>query len=161
MTKYKGRRVVWKLRVSCQTLSMPVWKLVTIVVDDYDRPSSSSWMSSDSSSWTIRLRSPTLVVPRDGWWFDLMEQRRASCLPVPTATTKDPWWVTRSPGASVSSWVDDFDAAHDRMVNAGVEFVTEPRNEDYGRVAVFVDMRQSVGPARAHLISTRRRPRAG
>lgn len=36
--------------------------------------------------------------------------------------------------------VDDFDAAHDRMAAAGVEFVTEPRTEPYGRVAVFLDV---------------------
>jgi catechol 2,3-dioxygenase-like lactoylglutathione lyase family enzyme len=36
--------------------------------------------------------------------------------------------------------VDDFEASYDRMVTAGVEFVTEPRTEDYGRVAVFVDI---------------------
>jgi catechol 2,3-dioxygenase-like lactoylglutathione lyase family enzyme len=36
--------------------------------------------------------------------------------------------------------VDDFDAAHERMVVAGVEFVTSPRTEPYGRVAVFLDI---------------------
>lgn len=36
--------------------------------------------------------------------------------------------------------IDDFDARYDRMVAAGVEFVTEPRTEDYGRVAVFLDI---------------------
>ena len=36
--------------------------------------------------------------------------------------------------------VDDFAAAHRRMVAAGVEFVGAPRTEPYGRVAVFVDV---------------------
>ncbi|MEV0900431.1 VOC family protein [Actinoplanes sp. NPDC049802] len=36
--------------------------------------------------------------------------------------------------------VDDFDAAHRRMVEAGVTFVREPRTEPYGRVAVFLDI---------------------
>ncbi len=36
--------------------------------------------------------------------------------------------------------VDDFEAAYGRMVRAGVEFVTEPREEPYGRVAVFKDV---------------------
>ena len=36
--------------------------------------------------------------------------------------------------------VDDFDAAYRRMVGAGVEFVTAPRAEPYGRVAVFRDI---------------------
>jgi len=36
--------------------------------------------------------------------------------------------------------VDDFDAAYERMTAAGVEFVTAPRTEEYGQVAVFVDI---------------------
>ena len=36
--------------------------------------------------------------------------------------------------------VDDFEAARRRMVAAGVEFVSEPRDEPYGRVAVFLDL---------------------
>jgi catechol 2,3-dioxygenase-like lactoylglutathione lyase family enzyme len=36
--------------------------------------------------------------------------------------------------------VDDFDAAVDRMTAAGVRFLTAPRTEPYGRVAVFLDV---------------------
>jgi predicted enzyme related to lactoylglutathione lyase len=36
--------------------------------------------------------------------------------------------------------VDDFDAALERMRAAGVEFVSAPRTEAYGRVAVFLDI---------------------
>src|SRR5688500_16360303 len=36
--------------------------------------------------------------------------------------------------------VDDFDAAHQRMTTAGVEFLEEPRSEPYGKVAVFLDI---------------------
>ena len=36
--------------------------------------------------------------------------------------------------------VEDFDAAYARMVTAGVQFVTAPRDEAYGRVAVFLDI---------------------
>ena len=36
--------------------------------------------------------------------------------------------------------VDDFDSAYARMVSAGVTFVTSPRGEPYGRVAVFLDV---------------------
>jgi catechol 2,3-dioxygenase-like lactoylglutathione lyase family enzyme len=36
--------------------------------------------------------------------------------------------------------VDDFDASYDRMVAAGVTFVSPPRAEPYGRVAVFQDV---------------------
>jgi catechol 2,3-dioxygenase-like lactoylglutathione lyase family enzyme len=36
--------------------------------------------------------------------------------------------------------VEDFDAAYDRMRNAGVRFLGEPRDEPYGRVVVFTDI---------------------
>ena len=36
--------------------------------------------------------------------------------------------------------VDDFEAAYERMRRAGVEFVTAPRTEPYGRFAVFLDI---------------------
>jgi len=36
--------------------------------------------------------------------------------------------------------VEDFDAACARMTSAGVEFVSPPRTEPYGRVAVFLDI---------------------
>lgn len=36
--------------------------------------------------------------------------------------------------------VDDFDSAQRRTLDHGVEFVTEPRDEPYGRVAVFLDL---------------------
>src|SRR3954468_21757542 len=36
--------------------------------------------------------------------------------------------------------VDDFQATYDRMREAGVMFVGEPREEPYGRVVVFVDV---------------------
>lgn len=36
--------------------------------------------------------------------------------------------------------VEDFDAAYERMRTGGVEFVSEPRTEPYGRVAIFLDI---------------------
>jgi catechol 2,3-dioxygenase-like lactoylglutathione lyase family enzyme len=36
--------------------------------------------------------------------------------------------------------VDDFEAVRQRMLDHGVEFVEGPRDEPYGRVAVFVDV---------------------
>jgi catechol 2,3-dioxygenase-like lactoylglutathione lyase family enzyme len=36
--------------------------------------------------------------------------------------------------------VEDFDAAYVRMTSAGVEFLSPPRTEPYGRVAVFLDI---------------------
>jgi catechol 2,3-dioxygenase-like lactoylglutathione lyase family enzyme len=36
--------------------------------------------------------------------------------------------------------VDDFEAAYQRMAAAGVRFVSPPRDEAYGRLAVFLDL---------------------
>jgi len=36
--------------------------------------------------------------------------------------------------------VEDFDAAFERMTAAGVRFLSPPRTEPYGRVAVFADI---------------------
>lgn len=36
--------------------------------------------------------------------------------------------------------VDDFDTSYRRMVDGGVRFLSEPRVEPYGKVAVFLDL---------------------
>jgi catechol 2,3-dioxygenase-like lactoylglutathione lyase family enzyme len=50
--------------------------------------------------------------------------------------------------------VEDFDAQYQRMSAAGVEFTSEPRDEVYGRVAVFRDVAGNrwdlLGPAAPH-----------
>jgi uncharacterized glyoxalase superfamily protein PhnB len=47
--------------------------------------------------------------------------------------------------------VEDFDAAYARMASAGVAFVTAPRMEHYGQVAVLLDIAGNkwdlIGPA--------------
>jgi catechol 2,3-dioxygenase-like lactoylglutathione lyase family enzyme len=55
--------------------------------------------------------------------------------------------------------VDDFDTAYRRMTAAGVEFLSTPRTESYGQVAVFADIAGNrwdlLGPAQAELISAK------
>ena len=50
--------------------------------------------------------------------------------------------------------VDDFAGAYERMMSAGVEFITAPRVEPYGSVAVFRDLEGNkwdlLGPAFSH-----------
>jgi predicted enzyme related to lactoylglutathione lyase len=36
--------------------------------------------------------------------------------------------------------VDDFDGSYQRMTAAGVRFVSPPRQEPYGKLAVFLDL---------------------
>jgi catechol 2,3-dioxygenase-like lactoylglutathione lyase family enzyme len=115
--------------------------LITIVVDDY---------------------APAVAFFVDILGFDLVEDA--------PALTNDGrpkrWIVVRPPGAETGILiaradgeeqaaavgtqaagrvafflrVEDFDAAHARMTAAGVQFVTPPRDEPYGRVAVFLDI---------------------
>lgn len=115
--------------------------LVTLVVDDYD---------------------PAIQFFVDALGFELVEDSPAQ--------TNDGrpkrWVVVRPPGAQTGILlaradgerqaaavgnqvagrvgfflrVDDFDAAHQRMTSAGVQFVTTPRTEPYGCVAVFLDI---------------------
>ena len=50
--------------------------------------------------------------------------------------------------------VDDFDAARQRMLDHGVEFVTTS-DEDYGRVVVFVDVAGNRWDCWAHDVDSR------
>jgi catechol 2,3-dioxygenase-like lactoylglutathione lyase family enzyme len=129
---------------------------VAIVVDDYDL---------------------AIAFFTEALGFELVEDS-------PALTTKDGrpkrWVVVRPPGAETGILlaradgerqaaavgnqvagrvgffleVEDFDAMYRRMTAAGVEFATEPRDEPYGRVAVFLDISGNrwdlIGPAASH-----------
>jgi catechol 2,3-dioxygenase-like lactoylglutathione lyase family enzyme len=55
--------------------------------------------------------------------------------------------------------VEDFEAARRRMTAAGVRFATEPRDEAYGRVAVFFDVAGNRWDLLGPIIRKRRRRR--
>jgi len=129
--------------------------LVAIVVDEYD---------------------PAIEFFVDVLGFDLVEDS--------PATTNDGrpkrWVVVRPPGAVTGLLlaradgdrqaaavgdqfagrvgfflrVEDFDAHYDRMLAAGVTFAAPPRDEPYGRVAVFLD----IAGNKWDLLSTAGRP---
>lgn len=121
---------------------MAFLELVAIVVDDYD---------------------PAIAFFVDVLGFELIEDSAATSTHTGRAKR---WVVVRPPGAQTGFLlaradgdeqravvgkqfagrvglflrVDDFDAAYERMQRAGVEFVTAPRSEPYGRVVVFKDI---------------------
>ena len=124
-----------------KSIRQAVVELVTIVVDDYDG-------AIDFFVGTVG--------------FDLVED-------APAATNDGRpkrWVVVRPPGAQTGILlaradgdhqravvgnqvagrvgffirVDDFDTTYGRLVSAGVRFVSSPRDEPYGRVAVFLDV---------------------
>ena len=115
---------------------------VALIIDDYD----------DAIRFFVDLLG-----------FELLEDS-------PALTTRDRkpkrWVVVRPPGGTTSLLlaradgerqtravgdqfagrvglflrVEEFGATYTRMRDGGVEFVTEPRHEPYGQVAVFVDI---------------------
>lgn len=124
------------------TSLLRVWiEQFTIIVDDYDK--------------AIEFFTGALG-------FDLIEDSPA----LTNEGTPKRWVVVRPPGARTGILlaradgehqaaaignqmagrvgfflrVDDFGAAHKRMTAAGVRFLTPPRTEPYGQVAVFLDI---------------------
>lgn len=120
---------------------MPFLQLTAIIVDEYD---------------------PAIAFFVDALGFELVEDSPA----MTNKGTQKRWVVVRPPGAETGIllaraegddqaatvgnqlagrvgfflYVEDFDTAYQEMDNAGVEFVTIPRTEPYGRVAVFLDI---------------------
>jgi catechol 2,3-dioxygenase-like lactoylglutathione lyase family enzyme len=86
--------------------------LTTVVVSDYD---------------------PAIRFFVDALGFDLVEDS-----PALTNDGRPKRWVPA--GVAFFFRADDFDATYDRLAGAGVEFVSAPRTEPYGRVAVFRDI---------------------
>jgi catechol 2,3-dioxygenase-like lactoylglutathione lyase family enzyme len=105
---------------------------------------------------------PAIAFFVDGLGFELVEDSPA----LTTDGRPKRWVVVRPPGAQTGILlaradgddqaavvgrqvfgrvgfflhVDDFDASYDRMRARGVEFVSAPRTEPYGSVAVFLDI---------------------
>lgn len=120
---------------------MPFVQLIAIIVEDYD---------------------PAIAYFVDALGFELVEDSPA----LTNSGKQKRWVVVRPPEAQTGILlaradgdtqaevvgnqvagrvgfflqVEDFDASYERMIDAGVEFVTVPRTESYGRVAVFRDI---------------------
>jgi catechol 2,3-dioxygenase-like lactoylglutathione lyase family enzyme len=116
-------------------------ELITVVIDEYD---------------------PAIAFFVDTLGFDLVEDTPAHT----TGGRPKRWVVVRPPGAQTGILlaradgddqrtavgrhvagrvgfflrVDDFEATYHRLTTAGVQFIRPPRDEPYGRVAVFLDV---------------------
>lgn len=120
---------------------MPFLQLVTIVVDDYDRAIGffvgvlGFDLAEDSPALTNDGRPKRWVVVRP-------RGAETGILLARADGDQQSRMVGNQFGGRVGFFlrVDNFDATYDRLVAAGVEFVTAPRTEQYGRVAVFVDI---------------------
>jgi len=116
-------------------------ELVTIVVDEYD-PAIEFFV--DVLGFELVDDSPSLTNDgRPKRWVVVRPPGAATGILLARADgEQQERAVGNQVGGRVGFFlrVDDFDTSYQRMVAAGVEFVTEPRTEDYGRVAVFVDI---------------------
>lgn len=120
---------------------MPFLELVTIVVDDYD-PAIEFFV--DVLGFELVDDSPSLTNDgRPKRWVVVRPRGAETGILLAHADGDHQGSVVGNQVAGRVGFflrVDNFEATYDRMVAAGVEFVTEPRAEDYGRLAVFVDI---------------------
>ena len=116
-------------------------ELVALVVDDYD---SAIRFFVDAIGFELVEDSPSLT--NDGHpkrWVVVRPPGVATGLLLARADGPVQEAIVGSQTAGRVGFfarVDDFEATHQRMTTAGVEFLTQPRDEAYGRVAVFRDV---------------------
>ena len=116
-------------------------ELVTIIVDEYD----------PAIRFFVDVRGFTLVTDEPSTTNDGRPKRWVVVRP-PNAQTglllarADGERQVRAVGDQMAGRVglflrvDDFEAHYERMTQAGVRFVKPPRDEPYGRIAVFEDI---------------------
>ena len=113
---------------------------ITIVVDDYDR---AIGFFTGALGFELAEDSPSLT--NDGrpkrWVVVRPPGAQTGILLAQADGERQGAAVGNQTGGRVGFFlrVDDFDAARARLTAAGAEFRTEPRDEPYGRVAVFAD----------------------
>ena len=120
---------------------MPHLELVAIVVDDYD---AAIRFFVDALGFELVEDSPSLTNDgRPKRWVVVGPPGAQTGILLARADGEDQEAIVgRQIAGRVGFFlrVEDFDAAYERMLAAGVRFVTAPRTEPYGRVAVFVDI---------------------
>ena len=132
--------------------------LVTIIVDDYDRA-----IEFFVSAVGFELVEDSAALTNDG------RPKRWVVVRPPGGSTgillarADGDRQSAAVGNQVSGRigfflrVDDADATYERMTAAGVQFLSTPRSEPYGRVAVFLDVAGNkwdlLGPANGPVVT--------
>jgi catechol 2,3-dioxygenase-like lactoylglutathione lyase family enzyme len=114
--------------------------LVTLVVDDYD-PAIEFF--TEVLGFELAEDSPSLTNDgREKRWVVVRPPGAETGLLLARADPHQQRAIGDQVAGRVGFFlrVDDFDETYGRMVAAGVEFVSTPRDEEYGRVAVFVDI---------------------
>jgi len=120
---------------------MACLELVTIVVDDYD-PAIAFFV--DALGFELAEDSPSLTNDgRPKRWVVVRPPGAQTAILLARADGDEQRAIVGAQLAGRVGFflrVDDFDAALERMRRAGVELVSSPRSEPYGRVVVFKDI---------------------
>ncbi|HEX6032152.1 MAG TPA: VOC family protein [Tepidiformaceae bacterium] len=120
---------------------MPFLELVTLVVADYD---AAIRFFVDSLGFDLVEDSPSLTNDgRPKRWVVVRPPGGETGLLLAQADGDHQRAIVGHQAAGRVGFflrVDDFDAAYARFREHGIEFVTTPRDEPYGRVAVFLDI---------------------
>lgn len=121
---------------------MPSIATLTLLVRDYDE--AIVWFS---HCLGFEVVEDTRLTPDKRWVViappkGLLGRRGANLLLARAATPQQEAAIGNQAGGRVFLFLetDNFDRDHARMVGAGVRFHEDPRNEPYGRVAVFEDL---------------------
>lgn len=126
--------------------------LIAIVVSEYDRAIS---FFVDVLGFELAEDSPALTNDgRPKRWVVVRPPGAETGLLLARADGEDQTAIVGKQAAGRVGFflhVEDFDAAYARMASGGVRFLTAPRTEPYGRVAVFLDISGNkwdlIGPA--------------
>ncbi|MEY2464879.1 MAG: hypothetical protein QOH64_3017 [Acidimicrobiaceae bacterium] len=120
---------------------MSILQQVTIVVEDYDTAIA---FFADALGFELVEDLPSVTDDgRPKRWVIVRPPGAQTGILLARADGDDQASVVgRQAGGRVGFFlrVDDFEATYERMVAHNVEFVSSPRSEPYGRVAVFVDI---------------------
>lgn len=115
--------------------------LVTIVIERYDAAIA---FFVDALGFELAEDSPSLTTDgRPKRWVVVRPRGAETGILLAEADGDDQIAVVGRQAAGRVGFflrVDDFDAAYQRMLSAGVEFTEQPRTEPYGRVVVFRDI---------------------
>jgi catechol 2,3-dioxygenase-like lactoylglutathione lyase family enzyme len=126
--------------------------LIAVVVSEYD-PAISFFV--DALGFELAEDSPALTNDgRPKRWVVVRPPGAATGLLLARADGDDQAAIAGKQAAGRVGFflhVEDFEAAYARMASAGVQFLTTPRTETYGHVAVFADIAGNkwdlIGPA--------------
>jgi catechol 2,3-dioxygenase-like lactoylglutathione lyase family enzyme len=116
-------------------------ELATVIVDDYD---AAIGFFVDALGFELVEDSPALTNDgRPKRWVHVRPPGAQTGLLLARADGNEQQEVVGKQAAGRVGFflrVDDFDATYQRLVAKRVRFVTQPRDEPYGRVCVFLDI---------------------